>query len=240
MKKLANFYTVALIFAVALILFSTPAQAYVYDDFTSAGINASLWVDKGPNSGLFSQPGDGYLYFNDSSGGQEDRLRSYNPVSGAFFAAMQFSNFQASNNQPSGQGLSSGIAFFLGYGDATTGTAVYLVRFKNGYSQGFQAELWHDGTMTGLNYINVDVNSGWLGIRDNGVLGPGGKVDYFYDSGEGWKLLDSYAPNFTQTPWFVIEGYDTYGQSLSFQVNQVKIATPNHAPTNMLLLEPTR
>jgi hypothetical protein len=240
MKKLANlsFYTVLLVFVVALSLFSTAAQAYVYDDFTNIGINPNLWVDLGPNTGLFSQPGDGYLYFNDSIGGQEDLLRSYNPVSGAYFVSMQFSNFQATNTQPTGQGLGSGIAFILGYWDETTATTAYLTLVKSANFQGFQAAYYHDGARTFLKYIPLNVNSGWLGIRYNGILGAGGKVDFLYDSGAGWKLLDSYAPNFPQTPWFSIQGFDNYGQSLSFRVNQVQIFRPSPAP-NMLLLEPT-
>ena len=238
MKKLAclNFFTALLILSVApLVLFSGSAQAYVYDHFASPGINASLWVDRGPNTGLFSQPGDSYLYFNDSSGGQDDRLRSYNPVSGACSVLMQYSNFQAINNQPAGQGKSSVVTLVLGDGSI----GVRMMEGKNSNGQFIQAQLTSNGNWTPLKYIYVgNINSGWLGIRYNGVLGAGGKVDFLYNFGAGWIVLDSCAPNFSQAPWFSIEGYNVYGQSLSFQVDQVQVITPNPAPISILLLEP--
>jgi hypothetical protein len=235
MKKLANlsFYTAGLIFAVALSLLPTAAQAYVYDDFTNAGINPNLWVDVGPNSGLFSQPGDGYLYFNDSSGGQIDKLRSYNPVSGAFAVALQYSNFQVTN--PGGPWQGSSVSLRVGDGN----TYVEMMGWENSSNEGFQANYGAVGTWNVLNYVLTNSDSGWLKIFYNGILGPGGKVDFFYKTGAGWTKLGSLSTNFTQTPWFAIQGNNFYGQSLSFRVNQVQILTPNLAPTNMLLLEST-
>jgi hypothetical protein len=238
MKKLAylNFCTALLILSVApLVLFSGSAQAYVYDHFTSPGINLSLWVDRGPNMGFFSQPGDSYLYFNDSIGAQDDRLRSYNPVSGAFTVLMQYSNFQAINNQPAGQGKASGVSLVLGDGS----NGIYLTEGKDSIGLFFSSRLNSNGVTTFLKSIRVvDINSGWLGIRYNGVLGAGGKVDILYNIGAGWIVLDSCAPNFSQALFFSIEGYNVYGQSLSFRVDQVQIIIPNPAPINFLLLEP--
>lgn len=99
MKKFATLrpFAVLLMLSVALMLFSGPAQAYVYDDFTGSGINGSLWTEKGPNEGLFSQPGNGYLYYSCTTSAWKDILDSKNPVSGAFFVAMQYSNFQGDN-----------------------------------------------------------------------------------------------------------------------------------------------
>jgi hypothetical protein len=237
MKKLAclNFCTALLILFVApLVLFSGSAQAYVYDHFASPGINTGLWVDRGPNSGLFSQPGDSYLYFNDSIGGQDDRLRSYNPVSGACSVLMQYSNFQAINDQPSGQGKSSIVTLVLGDGS----NVLYMMEGKNSNGQFIQATLNSNGNRTYLKYIYVvNINSGCLGIRYNGVLGLGGKIDFLYNIGAGWVVLDSCAPNYSQAPWFSIEGYNVYGQSLSFQVDQVQVIIPNPAPVNFLLLD---
>jgi hypothetical protein len=238
MKKLAgrNFFTALLVLSVAsLVLFSGSAQAYVYDHFASPGINTSLWVDRGPNTGLFSQPGDSYLYFNDPSGGQDDRLRSYNPVSGACSLLIQYSNFQAINNQPAGQGQASGFSLVLGDGS----TGIYLTEGKDSIGLFFSSRLNSKGNTTFLNSIRVgNIISGWLGIRYNGVLGSGGKVDFLYNIGAGWIVLDSCAPNFIQAPWFSIEGYNVYGLSLSFQVDQVQVINFNPAPISILLLEP--
>jgi hypothetical protein len=238
MKKLGclNFFTAVLILSVApLILFSGYAQAYVYDDFTGTGLDTSLWVDKGPNLGLFYQPGDGYLYFNDPSGGLDDRIRSYNQVSGAFSVVMRRSNFQAINNQPPGQMKST--FFGLVIGDGTN--SVIMMEGKNSSGHFFQAQLNTSGTATPLTYFYTgDVNSAWLGIRFNGVLGSGGKVDFLYNFGAGWRVIDSCAPNFSQAPWFSIRGSDVYGQSLSFRVDQVQVTTPSPLPAIFLLLEP--
>jgi hypothetical protein len=238
MKKLAwlNFFTAVLILSVApLVLSSGSARAYVYDDFASPGINLSLWVDTGPNPGLFSQPGDGYLYFNDASGGQVDRLKSSNPVNGAFSVLMRYSDFQAINNQPPGQGKSSCVQLMLGDGS----NAVYMMEGKNSSGQFIQAQIYRDGNTTPLNYFYVgSLNRGWLGLRYNGVPGSGGKVDFLYNFGAGWRMIDSIAPYFSQAPWFSIRGTNAYGESLSFQVDQVQLITPTPAPLSILLLEP--
>ena len=192
MKKLGcpNFFTPWLILSVALVLFSGPAHAYVYDHFTSPGINASLWVDTGPNTGLFSQPGDGYLYFNESSGGQYDRLRSFHQVKGAFTVLLRYSDFQAINTQPAGQGKST----YLGLVLADKSNAVTMEEAKNSTGQFFQGILNINGTSTSLNSLNAgNINSAWLGIRYNVVLGSGGKVDFLYNFGAGWQVLDSCA-----------------------------------------------
>ena len=124
MKKLAvlNTFVVLLMLSVALMLFSGPAQAYVYDDFTGSGINGSLWTEKGPDQGLFSQRGDGYLYYSGTITNLRDTLGSKNPVSGAFFVAMQYSNFQGDNTATVGQ--SEGV--YLQLSDGTNISAVRL------------------------------------------------------------------------------------------------------------------
>jgi hypothetical protein len=236
MKRLValNSCAVWLSLAVALILCASPAQAFVYDDFTSAGINASLWVDRGPNAGLFSQPGDGYLYFSDASGGQLDRLRSFNTVTGAFFVSMQYADFQAINDQPAGLGQGSAVTLRLGYSDIY----VDMVEFKNASGLGFQAQANVGGTKIPLNYVYPgDIHNGWFGLYYNGILGAGGEVDFWYDYGAGWTLLDSYAPNFSEAPYFSILGYDQYGSSLSFRVGQVQL-TPIPLPPALLLFGP--
>ena len=232
MKKLAGLHFIGawLILLVAMVLFSGPAQAYVYDDFTSSGIDPSLWVDSGPNTGFFSQPGDGYLHFNDSSGGQADRLTSYNPVSGAFFVSMQYFDFQTINNQPANVGQSSALRLRLESGTNNVG----VEEGKNINGLFFDGQANRDGTRTPLKSVSAGTtNSGWLGMYYNGILGAGGVVDLWYDSGAGWTLLDSWAPNFSAAPYFSIYGLDQYGSSLSFQVNQVQVVP---LPPSVLLL----
>jgi hypothetical protein len=114
-----------------------------------------------------------------------------------------------------------------------------MIEGKNSSGQFIQATLNINGNKTPLTYIYVgNINSGWLGIRYNGVLGSGGKVDFLYNIGAGWIVLDSCAPNFSQAPWFSTEGYNVYGQSLSFQVDQVQVTTSFPLPAIYLLLEP--
>ena len=239
MKKLDGLNFLAQLFIVSIVLIfpSNPSHAYAYDHFISKGINTSLWVDIGPNTGLFSQPGDGYLYFNDSSGGQQDRLRSYNRVSGPFTVRINYSNFQASNDQPAGSGRGSSVILILG--DSTN--SVGVLEYKNAGGLGFQAQSYLGGITTSLNYSITNVTRGWLGIQYNGVLGSGGLVSFWYNSGAGWTKLATYAPNFSNTPYFTISGRNTYGTALTFQVDQVQILPFNPSLPFIipLLLEPS-
>jgi hypothetical protein len=232
MKKSAmlNFCTVWFILASALVPLPAPAQAYVYDDFNGTGIDyTNRWVDSIPEADLFSQPGDGSLHFSDPSpGGQSDRLRSKNPVGGAFFVALEYSGFQAGNMQPGGELRSTALNLFLGYGSASETNMVFIGEAKNSTGQFIQAlrKLGEDTSYLSAPYYN-DYNSGWLGISYNGILGPGGEVVLSYDFGTGWTVLASIDPNFSQAPYFYLAGTDLYGTSLSFQVQQVQL---NHIP----------
>jgi hypothetical protein len=225
-----NYFIAWLILSIALAFFSAPAQAYVYDDFTSKGIDSNLWDDRGPNYGLFSQPGDGSLYFNDSSGGQTDGLRSHNPVKGAFFVSMQYVNFFASNDTTL-SGQASGMQLRLGGSDY-----VLIEEVKNHYGLEFNALSFVGGTRTVLNYDRPgNYNSGRLGIYYNGILGASGKVDLYYDYGAGWLLLCSSTLDISSAPYFLVRGVDTYGESLSFRVDQVEL-TPIPLPPSAWLL----
>ena len=51
------------VFVVVALSFCAAAEAYIYDDFSSAGIDIAKWTISDPLH-LFSQPGDGQLYFN--------------------------------------------------------------------------------------------------------------------------------------------------------------------------------
>jgi hypothetical protein len=230
MKKLKrvgrlNHFTPWLILAIALVFFASPAQAYIYDDFTSSGIDASRWVDVGPDTGLFSQPGDGYLYFNGSF--QADRLRSSHPVRGAFFVSMQYFDFQTTNNQPAGIGQSSAIRLRLE--SETNNVGVGVEEGQNINGRFFDGQAISDGTKTALKAVSAGTtNSGRLGMYYNGILGAGGVVELWYDSGTGWTLLDSWAPNFSEAPYFSIYGLDQFASSLSFRVDQVQLKRGKH------------
>jgi len=232
MKKVnyLNVLAVFFIVAAAPVLFAAPAQAYVYDHFASAGIDPNLWDDRGPNTGLFSQPGNSYLYFNDSSGGQTDGLRSHNPVSGAFFVSMEYSNFFATNDTTT-SGQASGMQLRLGGSDY-----VLVEEVKNHNGLEFNALSFVGGSRTLLNYVRPgNYDSGRLGIYYNGILGASGKVDLYYDYGAGWLLLASSALDISSAPYFLIRGVDTYGENLSFQVDKVEL-TPIPLPPGALLL----
>ncbi len=163
--------------------FSGPAQAYVYDNFSTPGIDLSLWTETGPNNGLFSQPGDGYLNFSDPNPGNlKDSLRSFNSVSGAFFVSMQYLNFQSTNNQPPGQSKSSGV--HLNLSDGTN--IVNAQECKNSVGNFFQGYSLIGGVQTWYTPTLSAVNSGWLGIGYNGILGTGGLVTLWYNAGTGW------------------------------------------------------
>lgn len=230
MKKLAvlNSFAVLLIFSVALMLFSGPAQAYVYDNFTSTGINPSLWYPNGPTPGLFSQPGNGdtYLHYSDS-GGENQGLRSYNQVSGAFFVSMQYSDFNATTNQPSGVYKSTLVELMLAY----SGRQMIVSEGKNTDYQFFQALTVINNTPTGLVTVHpVTVTSGWLGLGYNGISGSGGQVSFWYNDGTVWTALATYAPDFSSDPYFLIQGHDPYGTSLSFKVDQVQVLAGSQSP----------
>jgi hypothetical protein len=232
MRKLAvlNSFAALLILSVALMLFAGPAQAYVYDDFTSNGINTNLWTNMGPDSNLFSQPGNGdtYLYFSSITSQQKDILSSKNPVSGAFFVAMQYSSFQATNTAEPYH--SSGVHLYLSYG--TNIVDVDRLNYSNAnFFQGFS-------TITGFSDpISSTVDHGWLGIGYNGIPGLEGQVTVWYDdAGAGWHKLATYAPNFNGDPYFSIMGKtQTSSTLLSFQVNQVQL-THTPVPPSVLLL----
>jgi hypothetical protein len=182
-------------------------------------------LDIGPDSGFFSQPGDGHLHYSDG-GYKNDRLSSANPVRGAFFVSMRYSNFIASNNTEPGWILSSCVELKLQAGDR----AVFIAGYQKNSEQGFGAAYSIPGDKNLLcNVVVQGINSGWLGMGYNGISGAGGEATFWYDTGAGWTKLATYAPNFSGDPSFMVQGYDLYGQSLSFQVDQVLVFPPGTA-----------
>ena len=238
MKKLAvlNTFVVLSMLSVALMLFSGPAQAYVYDDFMGSGINGSLWTEKGPNNGLFSQPGVGYLYYSCTTTMWKDSLASKNPVSGAFFVAMQYSNFQGDNTATVWQ--SEGV--YLSLSDGTNTVGVDRLNNNSGISHNwFQGFSIIGVIQTYSDPIQTNVNGGWLGIGYNGISGSGGQVTLWHNEGAGWTKIATYAPNFTSNPHFSIMGKTQTGTSLSFRVDKVELTPvpPTSTPILMLLLD---
>jgi len=239
MKKLSilYFFGPLLILSLALFIFSGPAQAYVYDDFTGAGINTSLWYDAGPNYGLFSQPGGKHLQFIDPSGEQTDKLRSYDPVSGAFFVSMSYSYFTpGANANPGGEFKSTSVELALS--DGTNSVNVNENYNADGYF--FQAVLNLGGYKTNLQIPAPSasgVSEAWLGIYYNGLLGSKGVVTFYYETGSSWTPIITsgpVCPDFSSQPYFAIVGDDAYGSSLSFTVDQVDLAVP--LPPSLFML----
>lgn len=238
MKKLAllNSFTTWLVLAAALILFSAPAQAYVYDDFDGSGINSSLWVSGGM-SGLFSQPGDGDLHFLDATGGlgYYQNLRSLSRQDMPFFVSMEFSDFQAINSYPA-PFAGSGPILWIGYTSNSIRIYEYIDTAANP-SRGFYAiQRFQDGEVVTKVHlgevVETEATSGRLGIGYDGTI-----ASLWYDEGlgGGWQLFTTVAPGFTNDPYFSIQGYNEYGTYLNFQVEQVQL-TPVPVPAGVWLL----
>jgi hypothetical protein len=123
----------------------------------------------------------------------------------------------------------SGPVLWIGY--STNSIRVY--EYENDYGKGFRAiqRLVEGGQVskTSLGSASgIDVNSGWLGIGYDGT-----QASCWYDAGSGWQLLATVSPGFTNYPFFAIQGYNEFGKSLSFQVDQVQVVP---LPAGVLLL----
>jgi hypothetical protein len=208
-----------LVLAAAPVLFSTAVQAFVYDDFTNTGIDANLWSDRSPDINLFSQPGDGYLYFQDQVGGQADRLRSCSRQADPFFVAMRFCDFQAENDS---QGQFQGSGPVLIIGDTINSVAIYeYIDRVATPQQGFRVKTTINGRIWGSHIIPSNAASAWLGIGYNGST-----ASFWFDDGSGWQQFQidpPVKPEFSDEPFFFIKGANEYGHSLSFRVDQVQV-----------------
>jgi len=216
MKRLAylNILAVLFIVAAAPVLLPVPAQAYVYDNFNGTGINPALWVDTTDETSLFSQPGDGNLYFSDPSGGQIDSLRTYSRWNMPFFVSLQYAALLA-DNHGSGEFSGSSVSLWMGY----TGNTVAVYEFKLQDEYGFRAVKTVNGQRTALTgLIGTTANSGWLGIDYDGA-----KLTFMYDTGSGWQEIATCDSFFTENPFFGVQGYNPYGDWLSFRVEQVQV-----------------
>jgi hypothetical protein len=178
--------------ATVVLLFSANAEAEVYDDFSDPGINAVKWTISDPQH-LFSQPGDGQLYFYSDNtaavipppGGSLVSTRSFT----AGFFSMDFNHFASSNVSAGGVGLGSFAA--LGLGTKSTKYARILRGRVVSDAWGYFEANYFDGAVLHVWYVFADAVSGRLGLNYNGLT-----VSFFYDDGvNGWQKLDTSGPD---------------------------------------------
>ena len=179
------------VFVAGSLLFCPAAEATIYDDFSSLGIDTGKWTISDPLN-LFSQPGDGQLYFSsDNTAGvspaPSGSLRSTTTFAPGFFS-MDFNHFFSSNISPGGQGLGSFAALGLG----TKNKYVRMLRGRVVSEEwGYFEANYFDGTLLHVWYVFTDVTSGQLGLQYDGST-----VKFFYNNGlDGWQRLDTTGPD---------------------------------------------
>jgi hypothetical protein len=178
--------------ATVFLLFNANAEAELYDDFSGSGINAAKWTISDPHN-LFSQPGDGQLYFysdntagvNPAPSGSLSSTRTFTPG----FISMDFNQFASSNVSSGGAGLGSFAA--LGLGTKTTRYARILRGRVVSAAWGYFEANYFDGETLHVWYVYADAVSGRLGLDYDGLA-----VSFFYDDGvHGWQKLDTSGPD---------------------------------------------
>jgi hypothetical protein len=180
------------VLAATSLLFCTGAGASVYDDFGSTGMDTSKWTISDPQ-GLFSQPGDGQLYFNSNNEAGTDPaprggLASTVPFAAGFFS-MDFNQFLSTNTSPGGLGLGSFAA--LGLGTRETRYVRMLRGRVVSENWGYFEANYFDGTDLHVWYVFTDVTSGQLGLNYDAST-----VSFFYHNGSGgWQRLDTTGPD---------------------------------------------
>ncbi len=220
------------------LLFCSTSEAIIYDNFNSNGIDSSKWNVIDP-SNLFSQPGDGQLYFS-STGSVSPPGASL--TSTAFFApgffSLDFNSFFSSNSSPGGQGLGSFAA--LGLGTKNTKYARMLRgRVVSDEYAYFEAN-YYDGAVLHVWWVHTDATSGQLGLSYDGSL-----VRFFYNDGGGWNELATtgedtnhqivtVAPGWSSAPPMFISGTPGSTGVTRFAVDKVAYTVPE--PSTMLLL----
>ena len=231
------------VFVAVSLLLCTTAEADIYDDFNSLGIDTSKWKISDPG-GLFSQPEDGQLHFySDNSAGVNPppggSLTSTTSFTAGFFS-MDFNNFFSSNTSPGNQGLGSFAA--LGLGTRTT-TYVRMLRGRVVSKQyGYFEANYFDGTDLHVWYVFTDVTSGQLGLCYDGSA-----VSFFYNDGlDGWQRLDTTGPDtngaivtvtpgWSSPPPLFVSGNPGASGITHFAVDKVEY-TPVPEPSTMILL----
>ena len=230
------------VFVAVPLLFCTTAEAYIYDDFNNADIDTGKWMISDPG-GLFSQPGDGQLYFySDNSAGVKPppggSLTSTTSFTAGFFS-MDFNNFLSTNTSPGGAGLGSFAA--LGLGTKTDYVRMLRGRVVSEQYGYFEAN-YYDGTDLHVWYVFADVTSGQLGLCYDGST-----VGFFYNDGlHGWQRLDTTGPDtrgetvtvtpgWSSPPPLFISGTPGASGVTEFAADKVEY-TPVPEPATMLLV----
>ena len=239
-------------------LSATRVEAGIYDDFTNSGISTTLWSTA--NAAGFTQPGDGYLHYQDTSAHKGTLLSTAAYTSGIF--TMPFIGYSSDNIAPGAQGLGSVAA--LGLGSRSINNWVRIERGQvqgdpaHGITGGYVEVNWvqpSDPNHVYVNWLQSDITSGFFQLRYDGV-----QVTSFYrglDSDpwtqimitntQGNPVLD--ANNHTQplvltpgwgaaVPMFiqgVPGGNPSDNYTLSFQVDRIEVVP---LPPSLLLLVP--
>ena len=154
----------------AVLFLTTSADAALYDDFTSPGVNTDKWTISGDG---FTQPGDGYLYYSGNTPVNEKLTSTMVFPSGVF--TMPFADYSSNNNAPAGEGLGSVVA--LGLGSRDSGAWVRIERGQVlGTSIGQYIEVnWCFRNSNGewskiyVNYVQSNITSGFLQLRYDGT-----------------------------------------------------------------------
>jgi hypothetical protein len=227
------------VFVAVSLLFCTAAEAYLYDDFSSPGIDPGKWTISDPHL-LFSQPGDGQLFFNSDNTAGVSPAPSGTLVSTTAFAAgffsTDFNHFFSSNVSPGGQGLGSFAA--LGLGTKTT-KYVRMLRGRVVSEQwGYFEANYFDGAVLHVWYVFADVTSGRLGLHYDGSA-----VRFFYHNGvDGWQRLDTSGPDtqgnivavtpgWSSPPPLFVSGTPGGSGVTSFAVDKVEYTPASSIPT---------
>ncbi len=219
-------------------LFCSTSGATIYDNFNSNGIDTSKWNVTDPGH-LFSQPGDGQLYFSSTGAASPPgaSLTSTESFAPGFFS-LDFNSFFSSNNSPGGQGLGSFAA--LGLGTKSTKYARMLRgRVVSDEYAYFEAN-YYDGTVLHVWWVHTDSASGQLGLSYDGSV-----VKFFYNDGSGWNELDTtgedtqhqivtVTPGWSSAPPMFISGTPGSTGMTSFAVDKVEYM-PVPEPSTMLL-----
>jgi hypothetical protein len=161
-----------------IFLFFGKVNAGIYDDFTNIGIDANKWKITGSG---FSQPGDGYLYFNDKTADPSKLVSTMHYSSGVF--TMLFSDYSSNNLAPANQnkGTIAGIGLSAGPTDYVRIERGQVLG-SNGGPVGYLEVNWFDqnGVLQEnyINFPNTDFLSGALQLRYDGSV-----VTFWYQGG---------------------------------------------------------
>jgi hypothetical protein len=239
--------TIVGLFAALLTVFffTTAGNAAIYDNFANPGIDPDKWTATGTG---FTQPGDGYLYYNGVTPVNEKLISTTVFTSGVF--TMPFADYSSNNTAPPGLGLGSVVA--LGLGSKNSGAWVRIERGQViGTTIGQYIEVNWAFRISGngwsnvhVNYVQSDITSGELQLRYDGT-----NVTFFYRTAKtdpwtqmvitgqgGQPVLDAndqtqplvITPGWTTAvPMFIqaIPGgaNGTPSYTLSFKVNNVRV-----------------